>query len=156
MPVVKLINKNILIDYAMIAFYYLLFTIHPTANPTISSTIARTIVNVQSICLIVVVVVIIVSSVAGWHAVLGEDLSYRNGVAIVDAEGNMLVLSNYVLMPRGVVEEYGDRPLVIFGNGLVRYRELVVWVGGVSDYAVGIFATSLDKLLETLRWIQRV
>jgi predicted GH43/DUF377 family glycosyl hydrolase len=87
---------------------------------------------------------------------LGEDLSYRNGVAIVDAEGNMLVLSNYVLMPRGVVEEYGDRPLVIFGNGLVRYRELVVWVGGVSDYAVGIFATSLDKLLETLRWIQRV
>jgi len=35
MPVVKLINKNILIDYAMIAFYYLLFTIHPTANPTL-------------------------------------------------------------------------------------------------------------------------
>lgn len=53
------------------------------------------------------------------------------------------------------MEEYGDRPLVIFGNGLVRYRELVIWIGGVSDYAIGIFATPLDKLLEKLKWIQR-
>lgn len=91
----------------------------------------------------------------GWHAVLQEDLSYRNGIAVVDAYGNVLAVSNYLLVPRGIVEEYGDRPLVIFGNGLVRYRELVIWIGGVSDYAVGIFATPLDKLLEKLKWIQR-
>ena len=52
------------------------------------------------------------------------------------------------------MEQYGDRPLVIFGDGLFRYGELVVWVGGVSDYSIGVFATELDRIEENLRWIR--
>ncbi len=91
----------------------------------------------------------------GWHGVLLSDFSYRNGLALVDREGRLLAISNYLLTPRGVVEEYGDRPLVIFGNGLVLYRDTLIWVGGISDYAIGIFAAPLDKVLEKLKWIRR-
>jgi predicted GH43/DUF377 family glycosyl hydrolase len=62
-------------------------------------------------------------------------------------------LSDYLLAPKGLVEEYGDRPLVVFGCGLARYKELLLWVGGVSDYAIGFFAAELDKVLEKLRWL---
>ncbi len=90
----------------------------------------------------------------GWHGVLREDYSYRNGIAVVDEEGDLLAISNYLLAPKGIVEEYGDRPLVVFGNGLVRYRELLVWVGGISDYAMAIFTAELEKVMETLKWIR--
>ncbi|MEM0171661.1 MAG: glycosidase [Thermoproteota archaeon] len=90
----------------------------------------------------------------GWHGVLKEDYSYRNGLAIVDNEGKLLAISNYLLAPKGINEEYGDRPYVIFGNGLISYKENLVWIGGVSDYAIGFFVTELDKALEKLKWIQ--
>lgn len=89
----------------------------------------------------------------GWHGVLKSDLSYRNGLAVVDGEGRLLAVSDYLLAPKGLVEEYGDRPLVVFGCGLARYKELLLWVGGVSDYAIGFFAAELDKALEKLRWL---
>lgn len=91
----------------------------------------------------------------GWHGVLREDYSYRNGLAVVDRDGRVLALSNYLLSPRGVVEEYGDRPLVVFGNGLVLYRDTLLWVGGVGDYAIGIFATPLESAMDRLVWIER-
>ena len=72
----------------------------------------------------------------------------------MDGEGNLLAVSNYVLAPRGLVEEYGDRALVIFGDGLVLYKELLIWVGGVGDYAVGFFSVELDKALEKLKWLR--
>ncbi|MGC9202584.1 MAG: glycosidase [Thermoproteota archaeon] len=91
----------------------------------------------------------------GWHSVVKEDYSYRNGLAIVDGEGRLLAISNYLLVPKGINEEYGDRPHVIFGNGLVSYKENLIWVGGVSDYAIGFFVTELDKALERMKWIRK-
>jgi len=90
----------------------------------------------------------------GWHGVLKEDLSYRNGLAIVDDSGVLLAVSDYLLAPRGLAESYGDRPLVIFGDGLVRYGDCLIWIGGVSDYCIGIFITELSKALEKLKWIR--
>ena len=87
----------------------------------------------------------------GWHAVLREDLSYRDGLAIVDSTGELKAISNYLLAPQGLSEEYGDRPLVIFGNGLLRCKEYLIWIGGVSDYCIGIFVTRLDAALGKLK-----
>ena len=89
----------------------------------------------------------------GWHGLLKGDLSYRNGLAVVDNGGELLAVSNYLLSPTGLQESYGDRPLVIFGDGLVRHRDHLIWIGGVSDYSVGIFVTELDDALEKLKWI---
>lgn len=91
----------------------------------------------------------------GWHGVLKEDYSYRNGLAILNDEGELLAISNYLLAPKGINEEYGDRPNVIFGNGLVSYKENLIWIGGISDYAIGFFVTELDKVLEKLKWINK-
>jgi len=90
----------------------------------------------------------------GWHAVLKEDLSYRNGLAIIDDQGNLLAISNYLLTPRGVEESYGDRPLVIFGTGLVKYKDMLLWIGGLSDYAVGIFIADFNDVLDKLKWLK--
>lgn len=91
----------------------------------------------------------------GWHGVMKEDYSYRNGLAVVDDEGKLLAISNYLLAPKGINEEYGDRPHVIFGNGLVSYKENLIWIGGVSDYAIGFFVTELDKALEKMKWVNK-
>jgi len=90
----------------------------------------------------------------GWHGLVKEDYSYRNGMAIVSDEGELLAVSNYLLAPRGLIEEYGDRPLVIFGDGLVLHKDLVVWVGGISDYAIGLFVAELEKVMENLKWVR--
>jgi len=90
----------------------------------------------------------------GWHAVLKEDLSYKNGIALVDDQGELLAISDYLLAPQGLQEEYGDRPLVIFGDGLIKYKEVLFWIGGVSDYCIGIFTAQLDNILERLRWLR--
>ena len=90
----------------------------------------------------------------GWHGVVLEDLSYRDGLAVVNGEGRLLAISDYLIEPRGLIEEYGDRPLVVFGDGLVSYKEYLLWIGGISDYAIAIFITELDKALEELRWIR--
>ena len=87
----------------------------------------------------------------GWHAVLKEDLSYRNGFAVVDGKGNLLGTSDYTLFPKGIKEEYGDRPLVIFGDGLIRVDNKIVWIGGVGDYAIGIFIADFNDVLENIR-----
>ncbi|MCD6540736.1 hypothetical protein J7K76_02750 [Candidatus Bipolaricaulota bacterium] len=89
----------------------------------------------------------------GWHGVLREDLSYRNGLALVDGGGNLRAVSDYVLAPRGLPEEYGDRSLTIFGNGLVVYKDLLVWIGGISDYGIGVFVTELSEAFRVLRRI---
>jgi predicted GH43/DUF377 family glycosyl hydrolase len=39
----------------------------------------------------------------------------------------------------------------MFGNGLVRYKDQLIWVGGVGDYAIGIFTTPIERVLEKLR-----
>ncbi|MCD6369613.1 MAG: hypothetical protein J7L38_07455 [Thermoproteales archaeon] len=90
----------------------------------------------------------------GWHGVILTDYAYRDGFAIVSEEGELLAVSNYLLSPQGLTEEYGDRSLVIFGDGLVKYKELLIWVGGVSDYAIGFFVAELDKVLEKMRWVR--
>ena len=87
----------------------------------------------------------------GWHGVLREDLSYRDGLALVDGEGNLLAVSDYLLAPKGLWEEYGDRPLVIFGDGLLRYKDYLIWIGGVSDYCIGVFITELNEALAKLK-----
>jgi len=91
----------------------------------------------------------------GWHAVLKEDLSYKNGLAIVDGSGALLAISNYLLAPKGLQESYGDRSLVIFGDGLVRYKNRIIWIGGISDYGIGIFIAELEEALEKLKRIKQ-
>ena len=90
----------------------------------------------------------------GWHGVCIEDNSYRDGLAIVNDEGELLAVSNYLLSPKELNEEYGDRPLVIFGDGLIKYKEFLLWIGGISDYAIGIFAAELNKILEKMTWLR--
>jgi len=89
----------------------------------------------------------------GWHSVT-EDFIYRNGLAVFDSDGNLLGITNYLLEPSGLIESYGDRPGVIFGNGLVQYKEYIYWIGGISDYAIGIFRAPLDRILENMKWLK--
>jgi len=87
----------------------------------------------------------------GWHAVLKEDLSYKDGLALIDREGDLLAISDYLLAPQGLVENYGDRTFVIFGDGLVKHEDYLIWVGGISDYGIGIFVGKLDEALAMLK-----
>ncbi len=89
----------------------------------------------------------------GWHSVT-EDFIYRNGLAVFDNDGNLLGITNYLLEPIGPIETYGDRPGVIFGNGLVQYKEYIYWIGGISDYAIGIFRAPLNEIIENMRWLK--
>jgi len=91
----------------------------------------------------------------GWHGVQQEDLAYKEGLALVSGEGDLLAISDYVLEPEGVRENYGDRPFVIFGDGLVRIEDKLLWVGGVSDYCIGFFLAELKDVLEVLHWKER-
>ena len=90
----------------------------------------------------------------GWHAVLKEDLSYKDGLALVSSEGKLLAISNYLLAPQGLAENYGDRSFVIFGDGLVKYKDYLIWIGGISDYGIGIFITKLEEVLKKLSWLR--
>ncbi|MCD6530741.1 hypothetical protein J7L06_10760 [Candidatus Bathyarchaeota archaeon] len=90
----------------------------------------------------------------GWHGVLREEESYKNGLAVVDDEGGLLAVSDYLLSPRSLPEMYGDKPLTIFGCGLMLYKEYLIWVGGISDYGIAIFRADLEKVLERVRWIR--
>lgn len=90
----------------------------------------------------------------GWHGV-GKDLVYRNGLALLGASGELIGVTNYLLEPRESIEEfYGDRPGVVFGCGLVKYGEYLLWVGGVSDYAIGVWSTELDKVFEKMKYVE--
>jgi len=86
----------------------------------------------------------------GWHGISQEDQTYRNGLALVNEEGYVQAISDYLLAPNGLNESYGDRPQTVFGNGLVQYEDKLIWVGGISDYAIGIFMTPLKRALEKL------
>ena len=90
----------------------------------------------------------------GWHAVLKEDWSYRDGLALVNGKGKLLAVSDYLLVPTGLKEEYGDRELVIFGDGLVKLEDHLIWIGGVSDYCVGIFVADMRDVMSSLRRIK--
>jgi len=87
----------------------------------------------------------------GWHGVHRDDLSYRNGLALVDREGRLLAISDYLLAPQGLMEQYGDRSLALFGNGLLLWKYRLVWIGGVSDYCIGVFVAELSQVLSELR-----
>lgn len=90
----------------------------------------------------------------GWHGVSKEDLVYRNGLAIVSSDGELLATTDYILSPRELPEMYGDRSGVIFGDGLVLYKEYLIWIGGASDHCIGVFVTELDKVMEHMRWLR--
>ncbi len=89
-----------------------------------------------------------------WHGV-GRDLVYRTGFAIVDHEGSLRAITDYLLEPRTVQEFSGERPGVIFGSGLVRHSELLLFIGGVADTGIGVYVTEIDKVMESMRWLQR-
>ncbi len=89
----------------------------------------------------------------GYHGV-GSDFVYRNGIAVVNSEGKLLGATDYLLSPSKSIEEYyGDVPHVMFGCGLVRYKEYLIWVGGLSDYAIGIYAAKSEDIIEKIKWI---
>lgn len=87
----------------------------------------------------------------GWHGVLKEDLSYRNGLAIVNRRGELLAVSDYLLAPESLEESYGDYPLCIFGCGLVVHEDRLIWIGGISDYGIGVFVAELEEALGKLK-----
>jgi len=89
----------------------------------------------------------------GWHAVL-KSMVYVNGFAIVDKEGGLQAVTDYILVPETLPELYGDKPGVIFGCGLIKRNDLIYWIGGVSDFAIGIYEAELDKILENMREIK--
>jgi len=91
----------------------------------------------------------------GWHGVSKFDFTYRNGLAIVNEDGELLAISNYMLSPIGIYEEYGDRPFTLFGNGLIKHKEFLIWIGGIGDCCIGIFIAKLDEALEKLKWIKQ-
>ncbi len=90
----------------------------------------------------------------GWHG-LGLDMVYRNGLALLDENGTLKAITNYLLEPNGINEIYGDRPFVIFGCGLVQRNNEIFWIGGISDYAIGIFRTELDEVFENMVWVNK-
>lgn len=89
----------------------------------------------------------------GWHATMKHNLEYRNGLALVDEMGNLKAISDYLLTPQGIEEWVGNRYGVIFGCGLVKYKDQLVWIGGISDWAIGIFTVDMETALSELRWI---
>ena len=92
----------------------------------------------------------------GWHGVSSRDGVYREGLAVVNGEGDLVAITpHYILAPRGLSEMYGDRPGVIFGDGLVLYKDLLLWVGGVSDHVIGVFSAEMDEVLEHMVWVQK-
>ncbi len=88
----------------------------------------------------------------GWHAVR-SDLTYYNGVAVVNKDGELLGISEYLLVPSTIEELYGDRPMVIYGSGLIRRGNDVFWLGGVADYGIGVYRANLNDLLEHVIWL---
>jgi len=90
----------------------------------------------------------------GWHAIMKDDLSYRNGLAVVNGDGELLGISEYLLYPKYIEELYGDRPMVIYGCGLVKHKEYIYWIGGVADYGIGIYRAPLDKVMEHIKWLR--
>ncbi len=91
----------------------------------------------------------------GWHGVQEIDKRYLNGLAIVDSEGNVKAITNYLLVPSRIEEYYGDRPGVIFGDGLVVYKDRVIWIGGVADQMIGVFVAELKDVMESMIWIEK-
>ncbi len=93
----------------------------------------------------------------GWHGVSSIDGVYRNGLAIVNREGDLIALTPYyVLSPKkNVYEFYGDRPGVIFGNGLIEYSDYIIWVGGVGDHMIGFFSVEKENLFEHIKYINK-
>jgi len=91
----------------------------------------------------------------GWHGVQNIDKRYFNGLAIVDEEGRVLALTNYLLGPTRIEEYYGDRPGVVFGDGLLKYGDLVVWIGGAADQVIGVYVAELNRILEKMIWISK-
>ncbi len=89
----------------------------------------------------------------GWHAI-NQDLVYLNGLAIVNPEGELLAVSEYLLWPSTIEELYGDRPMVIYGSGLMKRNSDVFWIGGVADYAIGIYRADLNDIMEEMKWIE--
>ncbi len=87
----------------------------------------------------------------GYHGIFKEDLSYRHGLAHLDGQGALLGVSDYLLAPQGLNECYGDRPLTLYGNGLFIYNDELVWVGGVGDYAIGVFSAPLEAVMARIR-----
>lgn len=89
-----------------------------------------------------------------YHGILRQDLSYRHGFARLSGEGRLLALSSYLLAPRGLQECYGDRPLTLYGNGLFLHGEELCFVGGVGDYALGVFTAPLEEVLRRLHPVE--
>jgi predicted GH43/DUF377 family glycosyl hydrolase len=94
----------------------------------------------------------------GVHSVMNADLSYINRLAVVNGEGQLLAISpDYLLALKrsSAIECSGDRSLVLFGDGLIVYKDKLIWIGGLSDWAIGIFVTDLDLALSKLKWLDR-
>lgn len=86
----------------------------------------------------------------GWQSITNEG-RYFNGLALIDDSGQLLAVSNYLLTAKTLVEVYGDKPGVIGGGGLVKYKEYIMWIGGLSGYGIGFYIAKEDKVFNALK-----
>lgn len=93
--------------------------------------------------------------IVGWHTVRKDNLVYYNGLAILNEEGELQGLSKSLLYAEGIDEIYGDRPNVIFGDGLFIHNNFLYWIGGCSDYCIGFFRCPLDMAMNEINYIKK-
>jgi len=88
----------------------------------------------------------------GWHGIR-SDMVYLNGLAVVDGKGRLLGVTEYLLEPSTLDELYGDRPMVIYGSGLIKRDDEIFWIGGTADCCIGIYKAKLDEILSIMKWL---
>ena len=91
-------------------------------------------------------------NIVGWHAINRKDYRYYNGLAIIDNDGELCGISDYVLYPGGIEQTYGDRTGVVFGCGLLVIDKSLYWIGGISDYAIGIFRCPFNTIMDNIHF----
>jgi len=78
----------------------------------------------------------------GWHVKSVNHL-YKQSLAILGKEGVLESVSRPFLIPRGFETQYGDRSGVIYGCGLVEWKDRFYWIGGIGDYSIGVWRLKL-------------
>ena len=96
----------------------------------------------------------------GLHEVLKSDLSYNSRLAVINGQGELQAITpDYVLAPdrKRAIECLGDRPLVIFGDGLLIDKEgdRIVCIYGVSDWCIGVFGVDFQNAMDKLKWLKK-
>lgn len=87
----------------------------------------------------------------GWHAILRQNLEYANGFMILNNVGEVISMSEpFFRLPQNYLR-YGNRPNTLFGCGLILRKNKLWWIGGIGDWAIGVFSAELEDVLNKLK-----